>query len=200
MLQVLKDLDVALFLMLNQLHHPVLDFLFYWISNKFLWIPLYAYLLWYLYNKEKRNFPALIIAIIIAITLSDQIASTVLKHLVMRLRPCHDPSIAAQVHTVYGYCGGLYGFVSSHASNSFALLAFILTLLRGQVWTFRYYLVFWACLHSYSRIYLGAHYPGDIVGGALLGGIIGYSMARFFLYYKKIRYPFNNDSKSVNEQ
>ena len=108
MLQTLNDIDVALFLFLNQLHLPILDPVFYWISYKFFWVPLYVYLLWYLFKYEKKDFAALLITLVLAITLSDQISSTVLKQNVMRLRPCHNPDIASQVHIVRGYCGGLY--------------------------------------------------------------------------------------------
>lgn len=199
MLQALNDIDVELFLFLNQFHAPWLDVIFYWISYKFTWIPLYAYLLWFLFKREKQSFPALFFFIVLAITLSDQLASTVLKQSVMRLRPCHDPSIASLVYTVDGYCGGLYGFVSSHAANSFALISLILTLLRKESWRMKHYLVIWACLHSYSRIYLGVHYPGDILCGALLGSIIGYLVASLFLYYKKKRYPFGENGASLNK-
>jgi undecaprenyl-diphosphatase len=197
MLQTFKEIDVALFLFFNQLHHSILDVFFYWVSNKFVWIPLYIYLLWYLYKKEKRAFGAMVIALILAITLSDQLASTVLKNQVMRMRPCHDPELVHRVHIVNGYCGGLYGFVSSHAANSFALVAFVFTILRGQVWAFRYYLLLWACLHSYSRIYLGVHFPGDILGGAILGSLVGWSLAKSYMYYKTLRYPVDTNSNSA---
>ncbi|HNQ62243.1 MAG TPA: phosphatase PAP2 family protein [Bacteroidia bacterium] len=189
MLQVLNEIDVALFLFLNQLHLPILDPVFFWISHKYFWIPLYMYLFWYLYKYEKKDFVALLFAIVLAITLSDQISTSVLKNNIMRLRPCHNPDIASQVHIVRNYCGGLYGFVSSHASNSFALFAFVMTLVRGRVWAFRHYFLFWACINSYSRIYMGVHYPGDVIGGVILGLLIGYILAKIYLYYKKIRRP-----------
>ncbi len=190
MLQILKEFDVALFLFLNKLHTPIFDVFFYWISQKFFWIPLYVYLLWYLYKNEKTDIVALLIGVVFTITLSDQLSSTVLKNLVMRLRPCQDPDLAGLVHTVNGYCGGLYGFVSSHAANSFSLLAFVLTIVRGRAWAFRYYLLIWAVLHSYSRIYLGVHYPADIICGAFLGLVVGYAIAKLYLYYKKLRHPY----------
>ncbi len=188
MLQSLNEIDTALFLFLNQFHNSVFDFLFYWISNKYIWVPLYVYLAYFLYKKEKSNYVVLLFVIAITITLSDQLASTWLKNLVMRPRPCHNPLIADKVHIVNGYCGGMYGFVSSHAANSFALLTFVLILVRGHVWAFRPYLVFWACLNSYSRIYLGVHYTGDILVAAILGVLVAFVTAHGYSYYKKRRY------------
>lgn len=198
MLQALNDFDVALFLFLNNFHSNFFDFFFYWITQKFFWVPLYVYLLWYLYKSEKVDIVALLIAIVFSITLSDQLSSTVLKNWVMRLRPCNDPSLAGLIHTVNGYCGGMYSFVSSHAANSFSLVAFILTILKGRKWAFRYYFLFWAILHSYSRIYLGVHYPGDIICGALLGLLVGFFVAKLYLYYKKLRHPKIENSNIQN--
>lgn len=109
------------------------------------------------------------------------------KDVFERLRPCHNPNIASLVHVVDG-CGGKYGFVSSHASNSFALALFIGLLLRKHYKYFLPLMVFWAALVSYSRIYVGVHYPADILGGAILGSLIG-----IFVYWlmKKLNAKFN---------
>ena len=122
------------------------------------------------------------------IAVSDQMSSTVIKNSVMRLRPCHDPAVAPQLHLVNGYCGGQYGFVSSHASNSFALVSFLVFLFRKERIKLQWVVLSWAILVSLSRIYLGAHYPTDIICGALLGVIIGAAAQKTFrLYDKKIK-------------
>src|SRR5262245_468889 len=124
MFETLKALDEKLLLAMNGSHTPALDWFFFWMSEKWIWIPLYAWLLLLYY----RSFPGKILHVILAaallIALSDQVASGVLKNLVHRLRPCHVPGLAEKIHLVNGYCGGTYGFVSSHAANSFALATF----------------------------------------------------------------------------
>tara|TARA_R110001592_G_scaffold246255_1_gene507945 strand:- start:4748 stop:5164 length:417 start_codon:yes stop_codon:yes gene_type:complete len=111
-------------------------------------------------------------AIVALIFLSDKISVYFFKEVFMRLRPCHNPEIANLVHIVNDHCGGQFGFVSSHATNTFALAVFVGLLLKKQISWLLPILVFWAAVVSYSRVYLGVHYPGDIVGGALLGAII----------------------------
>ncbi len=95
------------------------------------------------------------------------------KDVFERLRPCHNPEIADKVHTLYGYCGGMYGFVSSHASNSFSLAVFSGLMLKNHYRFALILMLLWALLVSYSRIYAGVHYPGDILAGAILGSVIG---------------------------
>lgn len=101
----------------------------------------------------------------------------------MRLRPCHNPELANLVHTINGACGGQYGFVSSHAANTFALAVFVVLVLKKHFkWMFCFMLV-WATIVSYSRIYVGVHYPGDVLGGALLGSTIGFLIWKTLVYF-----------------
>lgn len=111
-------------------------------------------------------------AIVALIFLSDKISVYFFKEVFMRLRPCHNPVIANLVHIVNNHCGGQFGFVSSHATNTFALAVFVGLLLKQKVSWLLPALVLWATIVSYSRIYLGVHYPGDVICGALLGTII----------------------------
>jgi undecaprenyl-diphosphatase len=150
----------------------------YIISAKVTWIPLYIAILAALGFRYKRKLLVIILMIIIAITLSDQL-SVLIKNGFHRLRPCHEPSLDGLVHLVKGQCGGLYGFVSSHASNSF-MVALLSLLLIKRRW-FSYSMIFWAAVVSYSRIYLGVHYPGDVLCGAIVGGIVGWGI---YLFYK----------------
>src|SRR5262245_6108584 len=115
MLQMMQELDSQLLLFFNGLHTPFLDSFFYWMSNKWIWIPLYAYLFFLFYKNYSGKIVYVVLAVTLLVFLSDQTASTILKNWVMRLRPCHNPELADKIHLVNGYCGGMYGFVSSHA-------------------------------------------------------------------------------------
>jgi undecaprenyl-diphosphatase len=176
---MLERLDQHLFLFLNSHNSPFWDQVMYIISGTVIWIPLYLAILVTFGIKYKRKFLVLILMIIIGITLSDQ-GSVFFKNTVHRLRPCHEPSLDGLVHLVKGICGGYYSFVSSHASNSFMVALFSLLLIRKR-W-FTYSIIFWASVVGYSRIYLGVHYPGDVVCGSLLGAIIGWVVYELYKY------------------
>lgn len=114
--------------------------------------------------------------IALVIVFSDQISVQLFKEAFMRLRPCHNPNIADLVHTINGECGGNYGFVSSHASNTFALALFVGLIFKKHFSFLLYAMLVWSALVSYSRIYVGVHYPADIVCGAILGSTIAFLM------------------------
>lgn len=143
------------------------------VSGRLTWVPLYVFILVLVAIKYKRTVLLIIPVIILTITASDQLSVHAFKEVFMRLRPCHEPSLAGLVHTVNDRCPGLYGFVSSHASNSFAVAVLSMGLIKKK-W-FTVFILIWASLVSYSRIYLGVHYPGDIIGGAMLGSFVAYS-------------------------
>jgi undecaprenyl-diphosphatase len=140
----------------------------YFISQKFVWIPFYAFLLFLLYKKYKFQTIYLLFLVLFLTVLSDQ-STVFFKNYFQRLRPCHNPEIIEMVHLVKNYCGGTYGFVSSHASNTFSLAVFIIFYLRYSYRWITVSLVLWASVVSYSRIYLGAHYPLDVLAGAVWG-------------------------------
>lgn len=151
------------------------------VSARLIWVPLYLFMLVLLGFKERRKLLVLLPLLIITVILCDQISVHCFKNVFERLRPCHEPSLEGLVHIVNSKCGGKYGFVSSHAANTFGI-AIISLLVIKEKW-FSITLITWASLVSYSRVYLGVHYPGDIVVGALLGTICGYLI---FLIYKYI--------------
>jgi undecaprenyl-diphosphatase len=136
------------------------------ISTTTFWYPFYAILLVFIILKRKKDVWVTLLVIVLMIILSDQSADWVKDH-VHRLRPTHHPSIAGLVHIVGGYRGGDYGFISSHASNAFAVAAFT-SLFFARRWITILIMV-WAALISYSRIYLGVHYPLDVLGGCISG-------------------------------
>ena len=171
-LTFLSNIDTELFLFLNSLHNDFFDVVFEWISGRYSWIPLYAALAILLFVKFKKGMPYIIPFIVALIFLSDKISVYCFKEVFMRLRPCHNPEIANLVHIVNDHCGGEFGFVSSHATNTFALAIFVGLLLKKQISWVLPSLVVWAAIVSYSRIYLGVHYPGDVLCGALLGTVI----------------------------
>lgn len=178
--------DQELFLWLNGLHTPWLDTAMYWITYKYTWIPLYMLLIGMTIRAEgwkKGGF--IIIAVVLAVAFADKVTSGFMKPYFLRLRPCHDPSIQVVMHHVTD-CGGLYGFASSHASTSFALAIAWFSLLRRQVPQMAF-LFLWAAVYAYSRVYVGVHYPLDILVGALVGLLVGYSFVQlYYIFFKKI--------------
>ncbi|MFD2244809.1 phosphatase PAP2 family protein [Pontibacter ruber] len=171
MVQMLEKLDQELFVYLNNQQSPFWDAIMVFASDKYVWIPFYLLLVGYLVYRYKRQSIPMLLMAIAAIGLADFVASGLFKPYFARLRPCHDPEISEMVNLVRG-CGGKFGFMSSHAATSFAFAVFFNLILSDRYLIFKVILVAWAVIVSYSRIYLGVHYPGDIIGGALLGSTL----------------------------
>jgi undecaprenyl-diphosphatase len=175
---MIERLDQQLLLFLNSLNSPFFDQVMHAISGRLIWVPLYLSILVYLGVKYKRKFFIILIFIILAATFADQ-ASVLLKNLVHRLRPCHEPGVRETVHLFNGECGGLYSFVSSHATNSFNVAVLSLMFIKRKWYSIS--IVIWALVVGYSRIYLGVHYPGDVLCGSLLGAFIGWGMYQLYV-------------------
>lgn len=145
------------------------------------WIPLLLVLLYVLLkNRPWREVVFFVIALALVIVIADRFSSGFCKPFFARFRPSHEPALEGLVDIVDGYRGGLYGFISSHAANTFGAWAFIALYMRRRVASVTVFL--WACLSSYSRIYLGLHYPGDILMGALFGILTGACLYALFLF------------------
>jgi undecaprenyl-diphosphatase len=162
--------DRNLFLLLNGMHSPWWDTAMLFITRKETWLLLYLMLIYVIIRNYERKSWIIILIMIAGIVFSDQV-STLIKEITQRYRPGHDPALEGLVHIVLRK-GSLYGFVSSHASNTFFVLAFTAPLFRNKFSFLS--LLTWALLVSYTRIYNGNHYPFDIIGGLYLESVWGY--------------------------
>ena len=172
-------LDHALFQLINGTwHNGFLDALFPFLRNKYFWMPLYLFLLSFLVINYKKQGVIVAVFAILVITLGDQLSSQVIKELVERLRPCKNPQLAETVRLLVP-CGSGKSFTSSHAVNHFAAAAYFGSLFFAR---FRWVLplaVFWAALVSYGQVYVGLHFPADVLAGGILGCAIGFVVAFF---------------------
>ncbi len=192
MIERIESIDRAVFLFLNELGHPYLDLPMWYISSIVLWIPLFIYFLFYAYKKAGWYLLLyLFLGMALCVLLSDRISVELFKEVFQRFRPTHNEEIKDLVQTVvkpngHEYRGGLFSFVSSHATNFFSIATFLF--LNFRKYTTKWWWLFpWAILIGYSRIYLGVHYPADIIGGAILGCSIGaglYNLGKYLFKSK----------------
>ena len=162
---ILEDKQAMIFL--NNLGSSTFDPFWILVSEKWFWIPLYVIFLYFLYkNFNKKSLFYILLFVALGITASDQIAN-IFKFGFERLRPCHDPSLEGLLREVK--CGGKFGFYSAHSSNSFFVATYLTILLGKKIKQLPYFLFVWAAIVAYSRVYLGMHFPGDIIVGAIMG-------------------------------
>lgn len=182
MLDQLFQLDKEFFIYLNGLGTPKWDFFWQFVSNKFSAIPLYLFLLILSFLKlGLRRTMGLVLTVIILTTVSDQL-SNFFKYGVERLRPCHDPEVAPFMRLVKSYCGGKFGYFSAHASNTFAIAIFFCSILSSSFKYIGWPLIVWAAIVAYSRIYIGVHFPFDVLTGALIGSFLGWLFAKLYIF------------------
>ena len=179
-METLSHIDSDLFLFLNGLHADWLDKIMVYVTNMWVWLPLYLLLIYWAVKQYGKRCWWVFLAVGLVVLCTDQLSSHVCKPVFQRLRPCYNIDFQNSIHLPNGLAGGKFGFVSSHAANTFGLATFLTPVLgRFKPWT-AILLFLWAIISSYSRIYIGYHYPGDILCGALLGILIGLILWKVF--------------------
>jgi membrane-associated phospholipid phosphatase len=178
--EFILHIDKQLFVFINSvLANPVLDMLCPFFRNQKNWYLLYAVFAYLLYRQY--NFRALyvIAATALLILLSDQVSANLIKNAVQRLRPCNDELFKNQVRLLVN-CGKGYSFVSAHASNHFALAVFLSAMLKNISWL-RMALLMWAACIAFSQVYVGVHYPADVITGGILGSMLAYVFVKLII-------------------
>lgn len=197
MIERLIHIDTEILLAINGWHAPWADTLMWIISAKATWIPLYLLLIGLLvwrYRKPAmtsvkwlQRVPACVVMIVViglAVGAADFIASGILKDLVARPRPTRVPELEGVLHLVNGYRSGQYGFVSSHAANTMACGLLFSLMWRNKIAT--YGLMLWVAANCYSRMYLGVHYPTDILGGLIVGALVAVVVYAMLVRYRLV--------------
>ncbi|TGE28511.1 phosphatase PAP2 family protein [Hymenobacter metallicola] len=179
MIEKLQDLDRWLLLAANNNHSNALDAWMIFFSERFVWFPAYLVILLVLGYMFRQRALLLLPLLGLSVALADGISSRFFKPYFARLRPCHDPLLSATLNLASG-CGGQFGFMSSHAANAFALVVFLCLALPRRYRLAKVLVFIWAVLVSYSRMYLGAHYPSDVLAGAALGSLAAWACFRLY--------------------
>lgn len=177
----LRYADTQLLLKINtEWTNPLLDSIYPWYREANAWVPLYLFLIVFaIMNFKEKALPWILFAVLTA-TLTDQLSSSLIKNLVERPRPCRDELLMGQVRLILNNCSGGYSFPSSHATNHFGFAMFLFLTLRPIMKKWGYVFFFWAATIAYGQVYVGVHYPLDILGGTLLGSLMGYLTGTYF--------------------
>jgi undecaprenyl-diphosphatase len=185
--QWLQKVDEFLFTQINShFTNSFLDTVLPWARESMIWVPLYLFLLVFVFINFGRKAWGYIVFLLLTVLVTDQISSHLIKVWVQRPRPCADLSLQIPVRLLLGGCSGGYSFTSSHATNHFGVAIFVFVTLSSIFKKWKWLLILWAALISYAQIYVGVHYPSDVLCGAILGSFIGYCIANFYKHQHKI--------------
>jgi undecaprenyl-diphosphatase len=183
-MNTIKQLDWDLMILLNDWGNDTVDLIFNIITYKYYAIPLYIALLYILYKKlSNKELLITLISIALLVTISDQLAVLFKNTLVQRLRPFREPGLEGFISKV-GKSGGTYGFYSGHASSAMALAVYLWQHFKSSHRNLGIFMFVWAIAVAYSRVYLGVHYPGDVIMGMIMGSAIGYGCYRLYAFAK----------------
>ena len=187
-MDTILEIDKDLLIWVNSFHADWLDPVMLLITKTTFWIPLYLFLIFLIFKKFDKDAWFILLGVALTILLADQITASILKPIFQRLRPSQDSDIQNLIHLVTNskgaiYKGGKYGFASSHAANSFGAATFMWLLYKEKSrWILLMFL--WATVLTYTRLYLGVHYPGDILVGGMIGVLCAFAGWRFYLWLK----------------
>lgn len=184
--------DKNLLVSLNAHHNEFWDGVMWMVTDEISWLVFFATLLYAIYKYKGKEFFLVIVAIALTVVICDQV-SGIVKDWVARPRPSREPEIMNELHIVNAYRGGKYGFFSSHAANTFGIAVLILLIMKH--WLVTTIMLLWAGLESYSRIYLGVHYPLDIITGMSFGVFVGYGVYKLHWFISK-QFAFSSFSGS----
>ncbi len=187
------QLDRDIFFIINRKwSNSFFDLILPYVRHAYTWIPFYLFLLFFITLKHKKRGWFWVLLAVATAAVTDPVSSRLIKENIFRLRPCRDTSLAGQVRILLHYCPQSSSFTSSHAANHFGFATFFFLTLKSYYGN-RIWLIFlWAFIICYAQIYVGVHYPLDIIGGGVTGGIIGYIFSRIFNKYMRLEKQLNS--------
>jgi membrane-associated phospholipid phosphatase len=187
MIEALQNTDQTILLAINQgLQNAFLDVLCPFMRKQSNWYVLYAIVVGLIIFQYKRQSLWLLLGAALLVFLSDQISANLIKNSVQRLRPCNNPDLKEQIRALVG-CGSGYSFVSAHAANHFAIAIYLYKVWGKQYKLFLPIALVWASLIAFSQVYVGVHYPTDVLAGAFIGIILAFLVSQAVIHYAKLQ-------------